>query len=112
MSYQEIYRAKCCTAEEAVRLVEPGDAIILPINPGEPPALLEALPSNPRLYGNSLYRMLPGYPILNVEQERIKQISMFLGAFDRKAFSEGITALLPNHFSDIPSLLKLCHTSN
>lgn len=107
MSYQEIYRAKCCTAEEAVRLVEPGDAIILPINPGEPPALLEALPSNPRLYGNSLYRMLPGYPILNVEQERIKQISMFLGTFDRKAFSEGITALLPNHFSDVPSLLKL-----
>ena len=107
MSYQEIYRAKCFTAEEAVYFVEPGEAIILPIHPGEPPALLEALPSNPRLHGNQLYRMLSGYSVLNVEQERIKQISLFLGAFDRKAFNEGLINLLPNHFSDIPSLLKL-----
>ena len=107
MSYQEIYRAKCMTAEEAVRLVQPGDAIIMPINPGEPPALLEALPSNHKLQGNRLFRMLAGYPVLNVEPERIKQISKFLGAFDRKAFNDGIIDLLPNHFSDIPSLLKL-----
>lgn len=107
MSYQEIYRAKCCTAEEAVQLIEPGEAIILPINPGEPPALLEALPSNYRLHDNKLFRMLSGYPILNVNQERIRQISQFLGAFERKAFSEGIIDLLPNHFSDIPLLLKL-----
>jgi acyl-CoA hydrolase len=107
MSFQEIYRGKVCTAEEAVRFVEPGEAIILPINPGEPPALLEALPSNNRLHGNSLYRMLTGYPVLNVDPETIKQVSIFLGAFDRRAFGEGTIDLLPNHFSDIPSLLKL-----
>lgn len=110
MSYQGIYRAKLCTAEEAVRFVEPGDAIILPITPGEPPALLEALPSNYRLYANKLYRMLPGYPVLNVNQERIKQISKFLGAYDRKSFNDGVIDLLPNHFSDAPSLLKLSTT--
>ena len=54
--------------------------------------------------------MLPGYPVLNVNQERIKQISKFLGAFDRKAFNDGVTDLLPNHFSDVPSLLKLATT--
>lgn len=107
MSFQEIYRAKCCTAEEAVQFVKPGDAIILPINPGEPPALLQALPTNHRLRGNNLYRMLPGYPVLNIDQERVKQISKFLSPFDRKAYSEGIVELLPNHLSDIPSLLKL-----
>ena len=58
MSDQEIYRAKCCTAEEAVRFIEPGEAIITPISPGEPPALLDALPSNNKLHGNRLYRML------------------------------------------------------
>lgn len=107
MSFQEIYRDKLCTAEEAVQLIEPGEAIVTPITPGEPPALLEALSSNERLYGNSLYRMLPGYPVLNVEPEKIKQISIFLSPFDRKSFAAGIVDLLPNHFSDIPSLIKI-----
>ena len=51
--------------------------------------------------------MLPSYPVLNIEPETIKQISLFLSASDRHAFSEGTIDLLPNHFSDIPSLLKL-----
>jgi acyl-CoA hydrolase len=107
MNFQEMYKAKICTVEEAVRFVEPGEGIIFPINPGEPPALLEALSTNKRLHGNTLYRMLPGYPILNVDPETIKQVSIFLSAYDRKAFGEGKTDMLPNHFSDIPSLLKL-----
>ncbi|MDP4155830.1 MAG: 4-hydroxybutyrate CoA-transferase, partial [Bacillota bacterium] len=69
MSYQEIYREKCCTAEQAVQFIEPGEAIVTPITPGEPPALLDALVSNEKLNGNLLYRMLPGYPVLDVEQE-------------------------------------------
>lgn len=107
MGFQTIYRKKCCTAAKAVQFIEPGEAIVTPITPGEPPALLEALPSNERLHKNILYRMLPGYPVLNVEQEKIKQISIFISAFDRKSFAEGVTDLLPNHFSDIPSLIKL-----
>lgn len=107
MSYQEMYREKRCSAEEAVQFIEPGEAIVTPITPGEPPALLEALLTNDRLFGNSLYRMLPGYPILNTSPEKIKQISIFISAYDRKSFAEGITDLLPNHFSDIPSLIKI-----
>ena len=38
MSFQRMYQAKICTAEEAVQFVEPGEAIISPISPGEPPA--------------------------------------------------------------------------
>ena len=107
MSYQNMYRAKRCTAEEAVRFIEPGDAIVLPINPGETPALLEALPSNDRLCGNTLYRMIPANPVLEIAPDKIKQISLFLGGHDRKAYEEGVVELLPNHFSDIPSLIKL-----
>ena len=110
MSFQRMYQEKVCTAEEAVQFVDPGEAIILPISPGEPPALLEALPSNHRLHGNTLYRMLPSYPVLNIEPETIKQVSIFLSASDRQAFSEGTIDLLPNHFSDIPSLLR--HSSS
>lgn len=107
MSYQEIYQAKYCTAEEAVLFIEKEEAIITPISPGEPPALLEALALNNRLHGNALYRMLPGSPVLNVEADTIKQVSIFLSGFDRHAFNEGKIDLLPNHFSDIPALLKL-----
>ena len=101
-----MYQSKICTAEEAVRFVEPGEAVIFPINPGEPPALLEALPSNQKLHDNTLYRMLPGYPLLEKGPDIIKQVSIFLSGQDRKPFSEGISDLLPNHFSDIPALLK------
>jgi len=106
MSFQRMYQSKICTAEEAVRFVEPGEAVIFPINPGEPPALLEALPSNQKLHDNTLYRMLPGYPLLEKGPDIIKQVSIFLSGQDRKPFSEGISDLLPNHFSDIPALLK------
>lgn len=106
MGYQEIYREKICAAEEAVQFVEPGDAIIFPITPGEPLALFEALPTNGKLRGNTLYRMIPNFPAINVEQEKVKQISLFLGGFDRKGFNEGTIDLLPNHFSDIPSLIE------
>ncbi len=107
MGFHNMYQAKRCTAEEAVRLVEPGEAILFPINPGEPPALLEALPANEQLNGNTLYRMIAGYPVLDIAPEKMKQISLFLGGQDRKAHAEGIVDLLPNHFSDIPSLIKV-----
>ncbi|PLR97555.1 acetyl-CoA hydrolase/transferase family protein [Bacillus sp. T33-2] len=111
MSYQSEYQAKRLSAEQAVRFIEPGDDIIFPVNPGEPLALLGALPSNDTLSGNRLYRMLPAYPVLEIEKERIQQVSIFLSGHDRKGFSEGTIDLLPNHFSDIPSLLQRA-TSN
>ncbi|MDR7079783.1 acyl-CoA hydrolase [Neobacillus niacini] len=69
--------------------------------------MLNALPGHPHLSGNRLYRMLPVYPTLDVEVERIKQVSLFLGAHDRPGFHQGTIDLLPNHFSDIPSLLQI-----
>ncbi|WP_394231911.1 acetyl-CoA hydrolase/transferase family protein [Niallia oryzisoli] len=107
MSIKTLYQSKITTAEEAVRFIEPGEVIVFPINPGEPPALLAALPTNQKLTGNSLYRMLPGYPLLETGPEIIKQVSIFLSGQDRKAFSEGFSDLLPNHFSDIPALIKI-----
>ena len=101
------YTKKLRTPEEAVQFIEPNTDIILPVMAGEPPALLESLPKNTKLRGNRLYRMLPAYPILDVEEERIKQVSLFLSGQDRAGFHEGKVDLLPNHFSDIPALLKV-----
>ena len=104
--YEKMYEKKKTTAQEAVQLVEPGDGIIFPIMPGEPPALLEALPSNGSLKGNTLYRMLPSFPTVDISPSKLKQVSIFLSGMDRKGFNQGNIDLLPNHFSDIPALLK------
>ena len=104
--YEKMYEKKKTTAQEAVQLIEPGEGIIFPIMPGEPPALLEALPINGSLKGNTLYRMLPSFPTVDISPSKLKQVSIFLSGMDRKGFNQGNIDLLPNHFSDIPALLK------
>ncbi|WP_231726714.1 acetyl-CoA hydrolase/transferase family protein [Carnobacterium antarcticum] len=104
--YEKMYEKKKTTAQKAVQLVEPGEGIIFPIMPGEPPALLEALPMNGELSGNTLYRMLPSFPTVDISPNKLKQVSIFLSGMDRKGFNQGNIDLLPNHFSDIPALLK------
>jgi acyl-CoA hydrolase len=106
MTYHTHYQSKLCTAEEAVRRIEPGDDIIVPLSAGEPPALLDALPGATHLQGNRLFQMLSLRPAIVVPPERIRLVSMFLGAGDRPGFHEGRVDLLPNHFSDLPILLR------
>ena len=106
MSYRSAYTEKKLTPEEAVSLIKPGEDLIVPLSAGEPPALLEALPSHEGLRGNRLFQMLSLRPALEIAPERLRIVSMFLGAGDRPGFQSGIVDLLPNHFSDLPQLLR------
>lgn len=106
MNYDNLYNEKIKSAKDAVSVIEPGDAIVFPIMPGEPPALLDAIREMDTLDGNSLYRMLPSFPTVNVDKSKLRQISIFLSGMDRKEMNAGNIDLLPNHFSDIPSILK------
>ncbi|RSU05410.1 4-hydroxybutyrate CoA-transferase [Vagococcus penaei] len=101
-----MYRQKLTTADQAVNVIEPNDAIVFPIMPGEPPALLDGIRAMTTLKGNKLYRMLPSFPIVGKDESELKEISIFLSGMDRKAMNDGKVDLLPNHFSDIPSILK------
>lgn len=103
-TFQEIYKSLVKSAEEAVQLVQEGDGVVYPIQPGEPVAFHEALGESD-IQGIRLYRMLPALPILDKTREEVHQISIFLSGHDRKAFNEGLVDLLPNNFSDIPALL-------
>ncbi|TCP54512.1 acyl-CoA hydrolase [Tumebacillus sp. BK434] len=106
MTLTSAYQSKLRTPEDAVRLIEPGDDILVPLSAGEPPALLDALPTHSGLQGNRLFQMLSMRPALEIEPERLRLISMFLGAGDRPGFRAGRVDLLPNHFSDLPDLLR------
>lgn len=105
MTHQEMYQQRLMTADEAVSKIEPGEGLIFPIMPGEPPALLEAIGKLTTLKGNTLYRMLPSFPVLDLPSDQLKQVSIFLSGMDRKSMNTGGVDLLPNNFSDIPSIL-------
>lgn len=106
MNASQMYKEKLRTPEEAVRLIEPGDDMIVPLAVGEPPALLDALVGHTGLRGNRLFQMLTLRPYLKVDPEKIKLISTFLGAGDREGYQSGAVDLLPNHFSEVPRLLR------
>lgn len=105
-AYQELYQQKLTSPEEAIQLIEAGEGLIYPLGAGEPPALHQALSEYEKLDGNRLYTMLTMNPVIQVEQDKLEQISLFLNAPDRKAFNSGQTQLIPNHFSEIPKILK------
>ncbi|WLR51299.1 acetyl-CoA hydrolase/transferase C-terminal domain-containing protein [Bacillus tianshenii] len=106
MTLQRKYEQKQTSAAKAVEFIEQGDDLIVPILVGEPPALLDALPHYDGLRGNRLFQMLSSRPVMQIDEERLKIISMFLGKDERRAFHAGEIDLLPNHFSDVPALLQ------
>ena len=106
MNYQSLYNEKLQTAEEAVQHIQPGTDLVTPISSAEPDALMRQLESYEGLDGNRLYMMLSAREIIDVDPDKLKIISMFMGATERKAFKEGRIDLLPNHFSDVPRILR------
>ncbi|WP_054710629.1 acetyl-CoA hydrolase/transferase family protein [Bacillus sp. JCM 19041] len=102
----EYNQKKAAAAIEVLRHIQERSDIVVPIAVGEPRTLVEALPTYSGLEGNRLYQMLSLGPVINIEQDRLKIVSMFLSGKERKAFREGKIDLLPNHFSDVPALLK------
>ncbi|WP_100373521.1 acetyl-CoA hydrolase/transferase family protein [Bacillus sp. FJAT-45037] len=94
------------TSLEAVSGIEPGEDIIVPLAVGEPPALMQALVHHDALEGNRLYQMLSLHPVISFDPKKVKVVSMFLNKDERRAFYDHEIDLLPNHFSDLPEILK------
>ncbi|WP_096199013.1 acetyl-CoA hydrolase/transferase family protein [Bacillus sp. FJAT-45350] len=107
MGVLELYKQKIkATALEAIQIIDSKDDIIVPLAVGEPGALLDALPSHNGLNGNRLFQMLSLRPVINIESERLKIVSMFLNKDERRAFYNDEIDLLPNHFSDLPDMIR------
>lgn len=107
MGYTELYKEKkLSSALDAVRLIRENEDIIIPVANGMPRALYKALETHDGLKNCRLFQLLIIDEIIDVDPRRLKIISLFLSGFERKAFNEGKIDLLPNHFSDVPRLLK------
>ena len=110
MSTLDLYRQKLRSAEEAVRLVQDGDAIIVPTGVGEPPALLTALSERRReLHGVRVLQILAmrKYGYLDPETvEHIRHVAFFYGGATRAGGQAGWIDFLPNYFSEIPAQIQ------
>lgn len=101
------YDEKVMNAENAMRLIQPGDQIVVPIAAGEPPVLLDAIYDYEGLDHNTLYQMLSLRKLKIIEDKsKLQVVSMFLHGDDRKEYANQQIELLPNHFSNLPRILN------
>jgi acyl-CoA hydrolase len=97
-------------ADEVLRHVDPGADIIVPLANGEPVGLIDALEANAdALEGVRVHQMHAVHErpyIHGAFGDRLRHVSYFLSAATRGAFAEGSCDLVPNHFSEMPQLLR------
>lgn len=98
------------TAEELLQFIKDGDDIIIPLANGEPQVLLDALEANAKRYRNvRIHQMhaLKERPYIHGEfPGHLRHVAYFLSGATRKAYWEGTCDLVPNHFHEMPRLLK------
>jgi acyl-CoA hydrolase len=88
----------------------PGADLIVPLANGEPVALLDAVEAHAeRLKGVRVHQMhaLTDRPSIRGELgDHVRHVSYFLSHVTRKAFRAGQCELVPNHFSEVPAILR------
>ncbi len=110
MSWKDDYKRKLCTAEEAVKHIKDGDAVVLAHCISEPTALVEAMVANAKQYKNvEIKHMVSlgsgGYATEGMEAHFTCN-PLFLSGNVRKAVEEGRGDYTPAFFHEIPKLIR------
>ncbi len=109
-SWSRIYESKVTTAEEAVKVIRPGDRIFLTGNCSVPRVLLEALVNRgPELENVEICHALTLGASDYVEPDmegHIRVNALFIGPNVRKAVQEGRADYTPNLLSEFPLLFS------
>ena len=110
MSWRDDYKKKIFTAQEAVKIIQSGDRVVLGHACGEPPSLVEAMVDRAgELEGVEIVHMvsmgkarycLPEY------EKSFRHNSLFVGGTSRKAVNEGRGDYTPCFFHEIPMLFR------
>jgi acyl-CoA hydrolase len=110
MSNQTMYQQKRLSADDAVRHVRSGDAIIVPTGVGEPPALLAALSAQRRDFKGvtvSSVLAMRKYAYLDPETvDHVRHVAFFYGGATRAGGQAGWVDFVPNYFSEIPAQIE------
>jgi acyl-CoA hydrolase len=108
----ELHSRTAGSPEDVLGLVSDGDDLIVPLANGEPVSVLDALESGARdrrFKGVRVHQMhaVHDRPYLHgALREQLLHVSYFLSPVTRPAFHEGGCELVPNHFSEVPRLLR------
>ena len=109
MSFDDLYRSKRLSAEDAVGCVRDGDRIIVPTGAAEPPALLTALSTRRRQWRDvtvSQILAMRRYGYLDPETaDHVRHVALFFGGATRAGGQAGWIDFTPNYFSEIPAMI-------
>lgn len=106
--FQEMYKSKLTSADNAVKLIQNDDWIVIPIGVGEPPALLEALSERRyELEGvvTNQILALKKYKYMDPDS-KILHNSWFTSGATREAVNGGWATFSANYFYEVPRLLR------
>lgn len=110
MSWQELYRQKLVTADQAVQHMKSGDKVVVAHATGEPTTLLEAMVKNAGQYENvELTHMVAMGKAEYCRPELAKNFrhnSLFVGGTTREAVADGRADFTPVFFSEIPGYIR------
>jgi acyl-CoA hydrolase len=104
------YENKRKTAEEVLDFIKDGDDLIVPLANGEPVVLLDAIEANAgRLNGVRIHQMhalKERRYIWGEYGDHLRHVAYFLSGASRKAYLAGKCELVPNHFHEVPRILR------
>jgi 4-hydroxybutyrate CoA-transferase len=106
--WNNIYRSKCISMEDAAALIYSGDNVFVSGNAASPKTFLEVLARRKSELKNvSVYHLLlmgsdPFY--IDGMRDHIRHVSFFVGGADRRAIQEHTADYLPVFLGEIPSL--------
>jgi acyl-CoA hydrolase len=107
---QLINEEKKKAAEDVLSLIQNGDDIIVPLANGEPVVLLDTIEENAeRWTGVRIHQMhaLKERPYIHGKfGNHLRHVAYFLSGASRKAFLAGECELVPNHFHEVPRLMR------
>lgn len=110
MSFLHMLEEKRKPPEYVLSLIKDGDDLILPLANGEPQVLLDCLEAHASQFRNvkihQMHALKERDYILGKWEGHLKHVSYFLSGATRKAFLEGKCELVPNHFHEVPRILK------
>lgn len=110
MPWIDDYRARTCSADEAVSDLRPGQVVFMGGNAATPQVLARALARRaPAVPGMTVgHVLLLGDDPFAEAYARgdIRHLSWFVGPADREAVRQGRAGYVPCHLSEIPSLLR------
>ncbi|TQR12903.1 acetyl-CoA hydrolase/transferase family protein [Psychrobacillus soli] len=103
-------KTKQLTDRQVIDLIEKDADIIFPLTNGEPHKLLDILEANANELTNvKIHQLLSlkSRPYMEgAFPGKLKHVSYFLSGATRKMFHQGMVDLVPNHFHEMPRILR------